>query len=199
MVCADGVSRSSRASRSSVGRRRRSTSAKRSVRGPPRVETPHEPCAAIRSNTRPNCRLVGLSPPFASPLISSQSPYYTVGGSERTLSTNRYYVPSRPHPPPYVCLRGQGPPRRAVRQDDPSCLCSGLIALCLHILPDSNYESVDKKPVSEAAVGSLTYTCWVLYANQATAVRPDEVFFQSHDDDDDDASSANRSVDQPRE
>ena len=45
MVCADGVSRASRASRSSVGQRRSSTSAKAVVRDPSRVETPHEPCA----------------------------------------------------------------------------------------------------------------------------------------------------------
>ena len=69
-----------------------------------------------------------------------------------------------------------------------------LIALGLHILPDLNYESADKKLIS-AAVEGLPYTCWVLNVDQETAVGPDEIVFQSHGDD----GSGKQPVDQPRE
>ena len=51
----------------------------------------------------------------------------------------------------------------------------------------------DKKLTSQAAAEGLTYTRWVLFADQATAVRPDRVVFQPYgDDDDDDDGSGKR-------
>ena len=151
MVCADGVCCSSR---SSVARRRRSTTlrAQTAVFG---VLLAWK----LRTETRrfgPIRRLVGLSHPsclfgrFASPLISP------------------------------------GPPRRAVRQDGaPVVLVLCLIALGFYNPPDLNYKSADKRLISAATEG-LTYTCWVLYADQETAIGPDEVVFQLHDADADD-------------
>ena len=61
-----------------------------------------------------------------------------------------------------------------------SCFFPGLIALGLHILPDSIYESADEKLIFESAAEGLAHTCWVLYADQATGIGPDEVVFQPY-------------------
>jgi len=67
------------------------------------------------------------------------------------------------------------------RMEHLSCFFPGLIALGLHILPDSIYESADEKLVFQYAAEGLAHTCWVLYADQATGVGPDEVVFQPYD------------------
>ncbi len=62
-----------------------------------------------------------------------------------------------------------------------SCFFPGLIALGLHILPDSVYESADEKLLFQYAAEGLAHTCWVLYADQTTGVGPDEVVFEPYD------------------
>jgi len=64
-----------------------------------------------------------------------------------------------------------------------SCFFPGLIALGLHTLPDSIYESADEKLLFQYAAEGLAHTCWVLYADQATGVGPEEVVFQPYDSD----------------
>ena len=69
------------------------------------------------------------------------------------------------------------------RMEHLSCFFPGLIALGLHILPDSIYESADEKLLFQYAAEGLAHTCWVLYADQATGVGPDQVVFQPYGSD----------------
>ena len=66
------------------------------------------------------------------------------------------------------------------RMEHLSCFFPGLIALGLHILPDSIYKSADEKLLFQYAAEGLAHTCWVLYADQATGVGPDEVVFEPY-------------------
>lgn len=66
------------------------------------------------------------------------------------------------------------------RMEHLSCFFPGLIALGLHILPDSIYESADEKLLLQYAAEGLAHTCWVLYADQATGLGPDEVVFEPY-------------------
>jgi mannosyl-oligosaccharide alpha-1,2-mannosidase len=61
-----------------------------------------------------------------------------------------------------------------------SCFFPGLIALGLHTLPDSIYESADEKLIFQYAAEGLAHTCWVLYADQATGVGPELVTFEPY-------------------
>ena len=73
------------------------------------------------------------------------------------------------------------------RMEHLSCFFPGLITLGLHILPDSVYKSADEKLLFQHAAEGLAHTCWVLYADQATGVGPDEVVFEPYNSDESDS------------
>ena len=73
------------------------------------------------------------------------------------------------------------------RMEHLSCFFPGLITLGLHILPDSVYKSADEKLLFQHAAEGLAHTCWVLYADQATGIGPEEVVFEPYDSDSSDS------------
>ena len=88
------------------------------------------------------------------------------------------------------------------RWSTPRACSLAAVSPSVSTLPDLTYEFADNKLISAAAEG-LTYTWWVLHADQETATGRDEVVFPSHGVDDDDADSGSgsgeRPVDQPCE
>ena len=94
--------------------------------------------------------------------------------SLRGLIQNLMYISKTRH---LLYITDISQSRPSGRMEHLSCFFPGLIALGLHILPDSVYESTDEKLIFQYAAEGLTYTCWVLYADQATGVGPDIVTF----------------------
>jgi mannosyl-oligosaccharide alpha-1,2-mannosidase len=78
-------------------------------------------------------------------------------------------------------ISGRGP---SGRMEHLSCFFPSLIALGLHVLPESEYESTDERLIFQHAASGLAHTCWVLYADQATGVGPEEVVFEPYEPDD---------------
>lgn len=65
-----------------------------------------------------------------------------------------------------------------------SCFFPGLLALGNYLLPENVYQPGEKESFQFVAEG-LAETCWVLYADQATGLGPEEVRFTPYGGEDD--------------
>lgn len=61
-----------------------------------------------------------------------------------------------------------------------SCYFPALLALGNHLLPDTVYSSPNEKTIFALAAEGLADTCYIIYADQASGLGPEEVQFQPY-------------------